>query len=203
MQSKPLDEMTVKELRARVRQLEEKLAAIDGGADVRPPKSFHGHTRGRQMSKTYTVWGHMWYRCTNPKYTGYKHYGGRGISVCKRWRGTGGFERFLEDMGPKPDGMSIDRIDVNGNYEPSNCRWATRLQQVQNRRPNHNWPMIKAFGLTMIARDWAKRVNIPSYTILQRIARGWDPYKALLMPLATQYSHPGSRRASAEACSKS
>lgn len=70
-------------------------------------------------------------RCSNPRYVEYHYYGGRGITVCDRWND---FAAFLADMGPRLPGHSIDRIDVNGNYEPCNCRWATALQQRHNRR---------------------------------------------------------------------
>jgi hypothetical protein len=73
-------------------------------------------------------------RCLNPKATGYKHYGGRGIRVCKRWQGPKGFVNFLADMGPRPCGKTLDRKNVNGNYEPRNCRWATDALQSQNQR---------------------------------------------------------------------
>jgi len=71
-------------------------------------------------------------RCLNPKVANYKDYGGRGITICDRWKES--FENFLKDMGTRPDGSSIDRIDVNGNYEPGNCRWATAKVQRENQR---------------------------------------------------------------------
>lgn len=92
----------------------------------------HGHfVRGRPSS-TYTVWSMMKQRCLNPKATDFKYYGERGITVCDRWRES--FEAFLEDMGERPEGLTLDRVDVNGNYEPGNCRWATAAQQSANRR---------------------------------------------------------------------
>lgn len=90
----------------------------------------HGHaSRKTGLSPTYQSWRGMWTRCTNPNVKSYKDYGGRGVQICERWKDFG---NFLADMGERPDGRTLDRINVHGNYEPSNCRWATRKEQAMN-----------------------------------------------------------------------
>lgn len=89
-------------------------------------------THGMHNTLTYKIWSAMIARCSNPKATFYHRYGGRGIKVCERW--VSSFENFLKDMGEKPEGLTLDRIDNDGNYEPYNCRWVTHKENCNNRK---------------------------------------------------------------------
>ena len=118
-------------------------------------------------------------RCYSANQKGFQNYGGRGIAVCDEWRNS--FDAFLSDMGERPDGASLDRIDTNGNYEPSNCRWATPKEQAHNRRSNiyitHN-------GVTMIANDWAKHLGMARTTFFRRLQDGWSTTEAIETPVS-------------------
>lgn len=139
-------------------------------------KKVHGFTKS---NPEYRAWCAMRTRCNNPNTSQYRDYGGRGIKVCDRWSD---FLVFLADMGPKPTpDHSLDRIDVNGDYCPENCRWATRLQQNNNARSNWN---ITFQGETMTISQWSKRVGINEGTLYNRIAIRHLPAEiALTMPV--------------------
>lgn len=117
-------------------------------------------THGESESLTYRTWKAMKQRCENPKNERHKYYGGRGITICERWNK---FENFLEDMGKKPSPKhSIERMDVNGNYEPDNCKWATVETQSKNRRDSIK---VTIEGETKVLKDWSRRYGIPYSTL--------------------------------------
>ena len=132
---------------------------------------------GKTNHPLYGRWALMWSRCTNPAHIGYQHYGARGITVCDRWKV---FEMFVEDMGERPPHTSLDRINNNGNYEPSNCRWATKDQQ-HNNRSNHRF--IHVYGERMRLQEASRRFGINVHTLINRIYSGWDETKAATYPV--------------------
>lgn len=103
---------------------------------MKKQRTIHGHGRHPSRTATYRTWCALRTRCNNPRSQDYKDYGGRGIRVCPRWDS---FENFLSDMGERPKGLTIERMDNDGDYEPSNCKWATNSEQQRNKRkPNAN-----------------------------------------------------------------
>jgi hypothetical protein len=125
----------------------------------------------------YRHWINMKSRCDNPRTPGFD-YGGRGIKVCARWRDS--FQNFFADLGPRPSpSHSVDRIDSNGNYEPSNCRWATPKEQGRNTRTNH---LVIVGGREMTLAEAVETAPVPYNTVLYRLKRGWDLDDALSRP---------------------
>lgn len=147
---------------------------------VSKSRTSHGHNRRHKRSRTYTCYHHMIERCYKPKCDRFESYGRRGIQVCDRWRGENGFENFLTDMGECPPGFQIDRKEVNGNYEPGNCRWATKPEQDRNRRTTR---MLEIDGETLCLTDWSKRSGVGHTTIQARLKNGWEIKRAVFGPV--------------------
>lgn len=141
------------------------------------PSFKHGHCVNHYETPTFKTWSSMLHRCYNPQAQQWPNYGARGIKVCPRWFD---FSEFLKDMGEKPDGLMIGRIDNDGDYEPSNCRWETPRQQQNNRRSNRR---LTFNGKTDTLENWARTVNLKADTIAHRIKRGWSLEEALTLPL--------------------
>lgn len=125
-------------------------------------------THGLTKSPEYTTWLSMNQRCTNKKDPNYKSYGGRGVTVCDRWGKS--FECFLEDMGARKKGMTLDRINNDGNYEPKNCRWADKKTQGNNRRSNH---CLTINGQKLTITEWSRQLSLSRSTIQHRLRAGW------------------------------
>jgi hypothetical protein len=137
----------------------------------------HGHSRNGKQSAEYICWVSMRGRVLNPGNDRFEDYGGRGITICKRWDD---FENFLADMGPKPSAaMSIDRIEVNGNYEPGNCQWGTKEEQARNKR---NSALITFNDETLCVATWSERLGIPYATLHARL-QVWPVEKAFTTPV--------------------
>jgi hypothetical protein len=141
-------------------------------------------THGMTKSLEYRSWLAMRKRCSDPKHPLYHRYGGRGILIDFRWLGKNGFKHFLDDMGPSPSARhTLDRIDNDGHYEPSNCRWVTRKEQCRNTSRNHRYAFR---GLDLTIPEWAERIGMKVSTLNSRLTLySWSIKKALTAPIRT------------------
>lgn len=138
----------------------------------------HGHSTTIKISKTYESWAHMIQRCTNPNHKDYHNYGSRGITICKQWLE---FENFLADMGERPRGHQIDRINNNKGYCRSNCWWVTAKTNNRNKRNNI---FITYKNKTQLLIEWAEEFGMHYRTLYTRIFRyGWSIQKSLTTPV--------------------
>lgn len=141
----------------------------------------HGHSPREdgksKQSRTYHTWSGMKARCNNPLHIGYKHYGGKGITYDPRWEE---FSNFLEDMGEKPDGTSLDRRESSKNYCKENCRWATPTEQARNTSRN---VLLEYRGEIKSVSEWADTIGIDSKTLRRRLHLGWSVEDCLEKPL--------------------
>lgn len=128
-------------------------------------------THGQSKTQFFYVWKAMLQRCHNPNNKSYPRYGGRGVAVCEEWRNS--FEAFAAYMGDRPPGMTVDRINSDGNYEPGNVRWATYTQQARNTRRNH---LITVNGVTRCLAEWVEITGVSLSEVKARIKRGSAPF---------------------------
>lgn len=149
------------------------------GCLAKEVSSVNNATHGFSKHPLWNTYYKMIQRCHNPAHPDYDSYGKRGIVVCERWRTS--FANFLADMGNRPDGQSIDRIDNNGPYSPENCRWATITQQNNNTRQNHT---LTYNGETLTITEWSVRLGISDRTIRSRLRYGWSVERILAEPVS-------------------
>lgn len=131
----------------------------------------------RKSNSIYNLWKAMRMRCLSPKVKAYDSYGGRGIRICERWDS---FENFVADMGPRPEGMTLERKDNDGNYEPANCVWASRTNQANNRRSNR---IVEYAGERLTLAELSRKFGIPYGRLYMRLSRGVSIEQAVLKEL--------------------
>ena len=134
------------------------------------------HLKGVKPASIYKIWANIKQRCHNPDNPRYKDYGGRGITMCERWHT---FEHFYADVGDRPDGLSLDRIDNNKGYEPGNVRWTNADTQNKNSR---RATMLTYNGKTQCINDWCREIGIAYVTYKRRIRMGWTQINAATTP---------------------
>jgi hypothetical protein len=147
---------------------------MTGMMDVHREKIKHGYAN----TPIYKSWHGMKSRCQNPNHSSYYKYGGRGIKVCDKWET---FPPFLEDMGKRPKGYSLDRIDNDGDYTPENCKWSTPKEQARNGRHNRFYTID---GITKSRPEWCEIYGMNVSTFRHRVRIGWDVKDALMTPPA-------------------
>lgn len=139
------------------------------------PYTRHGHAARR--SGTYLSWQNMWARCTNPKCPTFSYYGGRGISICERWKA---FPTFLADMGERPAKSTLERLDNAKGYSPENCAWKSHTAQSRNKRDNR---IVTIHGITGCVMALCERFGTDPNRVYSRLWRGWSPESAFLVPV--------------------
>lgn len=133
-------------------------------------------SHGLYGTEMHRIWRSMLARCQSKTHIGYRYYGGRGVKVCERWMDL---NNFIADMGQRPTGASLDRIDPDGDYEPGNCRWATVAEQNRNKRTNVNLTLA---GRTQCAAEWARELGVTQGAIAWRKKQGWSDEQTLTKP---------------------
>lgn len=136
-------------------------------------------THGMTGTPTFISWDSMIQRCTNPNHKAFEYYGGAGITVCPAWLSE--FSAFHKDMGDRPAGMTLDRINSAGNYEPGNCRWATDEEQGNNKKSNR---VIEHDGRKQTIAQWAREVGMSRQTLRNRLEAGWSIQDALTLSVS-------------------
>lgn len=142
---------------------------------------------GLRFHPLYSVWNGMMNRCHNPNDPNWENYGGRGIYVCKRWHRL---ENFIVDMSPRPNKLSLDRIDNNKNYSKDNCRWASRIEQSNNTRQN---VLLEHNGEKLTLAEWGRKLGINRNTFKKRYRNGWEVSKIIETPVNTARATKGVR----------
>lgn len=137
------------------------------------------HGALKSSSREKNSWSAMIQRCTNKKLPCFSNYGGRGITICPRWRT---FRNFLDDMGPRPEGTTLERKNNDGNYEPENCIWATKKKQQNNLRSNN---IVAIHGQRMTMAQAAEKFGVSYDRLRKRIKRGWTPEDSVSVPTIT------------------
>ena len=149
-------------------------AARSCGCLHREQLSKRKKTHGMTGTPTYIAWTNMKARCLNPGSISYSNYGGRGIKVCQEWIDS--FETFFKDMGERPEGMTLERVDTNGDYCPENCVWANWTDQMNNRRVSR---LVEYLGKRMTIAQWSRETGICPAKIRKKLNSGLGPEEAL------------------------